>query len=244
LKNYSFDKGDEPTNYVEAFYKAQKEREDNSTFNDPQLIASVANLFVAGTDTTATTLRWGIFYMAHFPDIQAKVYEEIKNVSGGHSLLNYADRTKLPYTEAVIAEIQRMANLIPLGVLRRTVAPSKLFGYDIPEGTLVLPDLSAVLWDPKVYPNPRSFDPNRFLNARKNGEKVDEFTHLIPFQAGKRICLGESLAKMELFIFFTALMSRYNFAFSSDEPKPSFESKMSIINSPPKYKVSVEDRVD
>jgi len=243
LKNFNPEKGDEPTNYIEAFYKAQKERKENSTFTHAQLIASVANLFGGGTDTTATTLRWAIFYMCHYPELQDKVYEEIKTVTGCQALLNFADRTKLPFTEATILEIQRLANLVPTGATRRTLAPSKLCGYDIPADTLIVVDLTRILWDPKVYPNPRVFDPSRFMKGRKNEEKGDEITHLIPFQAGKRVCLGESLAKMELFIFFTALVSRYKFSFSPNEPKPPFESKMSMLHTPPKYNVCVEARV-
>lgn len=149
-------------------------------------MASVGSLFIAGTDTSATTLRWAIFYLAHYPEWQEKVFEEIRSRTGEeHALLNYADRTKLPLTDAVIMETQRMANLVPLGVMRRTVVESKLCGYDIPENTVVVPLLTAVLRDPKVYPNPEKFDPSRFLQPGKIGEKGAEVTHLIPFSAGK-----------------------------------------------------------
>jgi cytochrome P450 family 2 subfamily J len=245
MKNGPLNKGEEPTNYIQAFCKAQQEQDDNWTFTNPQLIGSVANLFVAGTDTTATTLRWALFFLAHHPEIQDEVYEEIqKETGGGQSLLDYADRTKLPYTEATIMETQRMADLVPLGVMRRTIAPSKLCGYDIPVGTIVVPLLAAVLTDPKTYPNPDKFDPTRFLSGSKSGGKEETHTHLIPFLAGKRVCLGESLAKMELFIFFTALISKYKFYFSPDEPKPPMEALVSIIRAPIPYKVCAKRRMD
>lgn len=181
---------DEPSNYIQAFYKARQDREDNWTFTSDQLLTSVSNLFIAGTDTTATTLRWAIFYLAHNPEWQDKIFEEIRSQIGEErTLLAYADRTKLPLTEAVIMETQRMANLVPLGVMRRTMVKSKLCGYDIPEDTVVVPLLTAVLRDPEVYPNPEKFDPNRFLTASKVGEKGAQITHLIPFLAGKwRVC--------------------------------------------------------
>jgi len=245
LKDFRLEKGDEPNNYIQAFYKAQRELDDNSTFTDAQLIGNVVNLFLAGTDTTATTLRWAIFIMAHHPKIQERVHDEIKKeTGGGQSLLNYAERNRLLLTEAVIMETQRVANLVPLGVMRKTMAPSQLFGYDIPAGTAVVPNLTAVHYDPKIYPNPEIFDPNRFLNANKTGEKDNVFTHLIPFQIGKRVCLGEALAKMELFTFFTALVSRYRFYFPHDQPKPPFKARVSVLSLPPNFKVCAERRRD
>lgn len=177
---------DEPNNYVQAFYQAKHEGKGDWTFTDNQLITSVFNLFVAGTDTTATTLRWALFYMAHNPEWQEKVYNEILKETSGQSLLNYSDRIKLPLTDATLMETQRMANLAPLSVMHRTEAKCKLLGYDIPEDTVVVPLLTAVLWDPKVYPNPRQFDPSRYLNGNKIGDiKGPEWTHLIPFSVGE-----------------------------------------------------------
>lgn len=212
LKDFRSDSGEEPSCYIHAYHKAQQERQDNSTFTDSQLIASVVNLFLAGSDTTATTLRWAIFILAHHPEIQEQVHDEIRKQTGGQSLLNYADRTKLPLTEATLLETQRLANLVPLGVMHRTMAPSKLYGYDIPAGTAVVSVLTAVHCDPKVYPNPERFDPNRFLNANKNGEKDDVFTNLIPFGVGmswvvtlKNTYLGAS-ASESMSVCFCAFM--------------------------------------
>jgi cytochrome P450 len=180
LKNSSMDKGEEPTNYIQAFYKAQCE-ERNWTFTDEQLVATVQNLFVAGFDTTAGTVCWGILYMAYNPELQEQIYEEIKNVTGSKSFPSYSERTKLPLTEAATMELLRLANVAPIGVMRRTIVPSKLHGYDIPADAVVVPLLTSVLWNPKIYPNPSKFDPTRFLNGRKGAA---EFTNLVPFQVG------------------------------------------------------------
>lgn len=174
----------EPTNYVQAFYKAQVQRGPDSTFTDAQLTVSVLNLFVAGTDSTATTIRWALFYLARYPELQETIREEIRSQTGSTGIPDNADRVKLPLTEATIMEVQRLGNLTPLGVLRRTMTISKLCGYDIPEDTIVVPLLTSVLSDPETYPEPDKFDPTRFL-VRNDGEYKDRFTKFVPFQLGK-----------------------------------------------------------
>jgi cytochrome P450 len=182
MRDFKVDR-DEPSNYIQAFYKSKNERSNDGLFFDQQLLASVANLFVAGTDTTATTLRWAIFFMAYNPEFQEKVYQELINENSGRSLFDYADRTKLPYTEAVILETQRVANLLPVGLLRKTLVPTQLRGYDIPADTVVAPVLGAAMLDSNVYPNYETFDPNRFLGKTKDDPV---FSHVIPFGLGKQ----------------------------------------------------------
>lgn len=178
-------KKDEPSNYVQAFYKAQIDRvKDSWTFTDGQLTASVVNLFTGGTSTTAMTLRWALFYLCHYPEWQEKIYQEIRDTTSGSDNVSYGDRAKLPLTEATIMESQRCGNIGPFGTVHRTTTSCKLAGYDIPADTVVVPFLTAILQDPKVYSNPEKFDPTRFVNGDKKG---DQFTHLIPFLIGKEV---------------------------------------------------------
>jgi len=244
LKDFDLDK-DEPNNYVQAFYKEQHQSKEKWSFTDEQLLTSVHNLLVGGTDSTATTLRWAIFYLAHNPEWQEKVYEEIRKETPGNLFLNYGDRTKMPLTEATIMETQRLGNLVPLGIMRRAMVDNKLFGYDIPEDTVVVPLLTGVLWDPKIYPDPEAFDPTRFLNGHKNGEKTVEVTHLIPFSVGRRFCMGESLSRLELFLFFTALVSKFKYSFPANEPVPPLNAeRVSFIRGPIRYKICATRRSD
>jgi cytochrome P450 family 2 subfamily J len=179
----TFDNDFEPLNYIHAYMKTAQQRQGDS-FTDIQLLTSVTDLFMAGSETTSTTLRWTILFLASHPETQEKLYQEIKDEIGTNSLPNYADRTKLPFTEAVIMETQRLANLTPLGVPRRTLAPCKLLGYDIPEGSIVVPLLTNVLHNPELYPNPHHFDPYRFLDE---AGKVIRDAKFIPFQAGMHV---------------------------------------------------------
>uniref|UniRef100_A0A671DSJ2 Cytochrome P450 family 2 subfamily J member 2 n=1 Tax=Rhinolophus ferrumequinum TaxID=59479 RepID=A0A671DSJ2_RHIFE len=104
-----------------------------SCFNDENLIVSTLDLFFAGTETTSTTLRWGLLFMALYPEIQEKVQAEIDTVIGRSQPPSMAARESMPYTNAVIHEVQRMGNIIPLNVPREVTVDTTLAGYHLPK---------------------------------------------------------------------------------------------------------------
>ncbi|TRY96431.1 hypothetical protein DNTS_021460 [Danionella cerebrum] len=185
----------------------EKSGKKDSYFHDENLMMTVMNLFVAGTDTTGTTLRWGLMLMAKYPQIQDRVQEEIDRVIGGRQPV-VDDRKMLPYTDAVIHETQRMANIVPLSLPHVTTCDVTFKGYFIQKDTTIVPLLTSVLKDEDEWEKPNSFYPEHFLDEKGQFVKRDAF---IPFSAGRRICLGESLARMELFLFFTSLLQCYRF---------------------------------
>ncbi|XP_061556461.1 cytochrome P450 2K1-like [Phycodurus eques] len=176
-------------------------------FHDENLLNSVFNLFGAGTDTTASTLRWSLLFMARYPQIQDRVQEELSRVVGVRQV-QMEDRKKLPYVNAVIHETQRLANIVPMAVAHQTSRDVTFQGYFIQKGTAVLPLLTSVLHDESEWETPNTFNPSHFLDEEGNFIKRDAF---LPFSAGRRACLGESLAKVELFLFFTSLLQRFRF---------------------------------
>ncbi|XP_016149316.1 cytochrome P450 2K1-like isoform X2 [Sinocyclocheilus grahami] len=185
----------------------EKSGKKDSYFHQDNLMLTVGNLFVAGTDTTGTTLRWGLMLMAKYPHIQDRVQEEINRVIGGRQPV-VEDRKKLPYTDAVIHETQRLANIVPLSLPHITSCDVTFNGYFIKKGTTVVPLLTSVLKDPSEWEKPNSFYPEHFLGEKGQFVKRDAF---MPFSAGCRVCLGEGLARMELFLFFTSLLQSYRF---------------------------------
>ncbi|XP_077305195.1 cytochrome P450 2K1-like isoform X2 [Lithobates pipiens] len=177
-------------------------------FDDENLVHSVLDLFAAGTETTSTTLRWGILLMMKYPEIQKKVQEEIRSHIKQGQMPTVDDRRNMPYTEAVIHEIQRFANIVPLNLSHTTPSDVYFRGYCIPKGTEVIPFLTSVLYDKTQWKTPYEFNPNHFLDANGKFVKRDAF---MPFSAGRRACVGESLARMELFLFFTGLLQTFTF---------------------------------
>ncbi|XP_035176551.1 cytochrome P450 2K6-like isoform X2 [Oxyura jamaicensis] len=195
--------------FIDTFLVRQQEEngKDNGFFDNENLTEVVRNLFAAGTDTTSTTLRWGLLLMMKYPEIQKKVQEEIEQVLGSNPPRT-EHRTQMPYTDAVIHEIQRFANILPLSLPHETTADVNLKGYFIPKGTYIIPLLTSVLRDKSQWEKPDTFYPEHFLDSEGKFVKKDAF---MPFSAGRRICAGETLAKTELFLFFTSLLQRFTF---------------------------------
>ncbi|KAF4115665.1 hypothetical protein G5714_003154 [Onychostoma macrolepis] len=148
----------------------EKSGKNDSYFHQENLMSTVINLFVAGTDTTGTTLRWGLMLMAKYPHIQDQVQEEIDRVIGGRQPV-VEDRKKLPYTDAVIHETQRLANIVPLSLPHITTCDVTLNGYFIKKGTTVVPLLTSVLKDPSEWKNQTAFTQNTFLMRRASSSR-------------------------------------------------------------------------
>ena len=112
------------------------------------------------------------------------------------------DKPQMPYTEAVLCEIMRCGNIAPLGLWHTATKPVTINGITIPANTMINGVFMSVLKG-EHWENGSNFDPERFLNEDGTLRK-DE--HLIPFSMGKRVCLGETLARTELFLFFTGIL--------------------------------------
>ncbi|XP_077130954.1 cytochrome P450 2K4-like [Ranitomeya variabilis] len=199
------------TGYIDAYLLKQEQETTKAQtyFNEENLLGSALDLFGAGTETTSTTIRWGILLMMKYPEIQKKIQEEIKmNIKPGQ-LPTAEDRKKMPYTDAVIHEIQRFGNIVPLNAPHSTPTDVYLRGYLIPKGTEVIPFLTSVLYDKTQWKTPYDFNPNHFLDENGKFVRHDAF---MPFSVGRRACAGESLAKMELFLFFTGLLQAFTFS--------------------------------
>ncbi|XP_008586307.1 PREDICTED: cytochrome P450 2J2 [Galeopterus variegatus] len=230
----------ETRDFIDAYLKEMTKYTGNATssFNEVNLVCSTLDLFFAGTETTSTTLRWGLLYLALYPEIQEKVHAEIDRVIGQWRQPSTATRESMPYTNAVIHEVQRMGNIIPLNVPREATADTTLAGYHLPKGTTILTNLTALHRDPTEWATPDTFNPEHFL---ENGQfkKREAF---LPFSIGKRACLGEQLAKSELFIFFTSLLQKFTFKPANNE-KLSLKFRMGLTISPVSYRICAVPRV-
>ncbi|KAK3083803.1 hypothetical protein FSP39_003408 [Pinctada imbricata] len=228
----SFDKDkDEATNYLDVYLKRQQQ--DNgteSTFTDDQLHRSISDLFVAGTETTSTALRWFTLTVLHKPEIQERMRAEIRKEIGESKLPSMADRSKLPYCDSVIHEVLRFGNIAPLSVPHGLTEDLQFRGFLIPKHAMLMPNLDSVLNDPEIFENPSEFIPTRFLSADgtlTGTEKVHTFG------IGRRICLGESLARMELFLFATSMIQRFTLLPADGHSLPSLSKyKLGVTRQP------------
>ncbi|XP_076817174.1 cytochrome P450 2U1-like [Clavelina lepadiformis] len=202
----TFDKN-QLRDFIDAFLK-ETEESKNEDFSDVQLFQYVRDLFVAGTETTSSTLYWGLLCMLHYPETQKKLRKEIFEVVGSSGSASNDQKAEMPYMNAFIQELMRFRTLLPLNLLHKTNEDAKLNEMFIPKDTKVICNLWAIHNDPEYWNEPEKFKPERFID--ENGEFVKSY-HVIPFSVGPRHCLGEQLARMELFIFLVSMLQKFEF---------------------------------
>ncbi|KAM7023457.1 cytochrome P450 2D17-like isoform 2-T2 [Passerculus sandwichensis] len=216
--------------FLKEMEKGKAAEEDGFQYNNLRLV--VADLFIAGSETTSTTLRWALLYMLLHPEIQSKVQAEIDRVIGRERPPSMMDQASMPYTNAVIHEVQRCGDIVPVGIPHMTYRDTEVQGFFIPKGTTIITNLSSVLKDETVWEKPNEFYPEHFLDAKGQFVKPEAF---LPFSAGRRACPGEQLARMELFLFFTTLLQKFTFVLPEDQPRPRQDGHFALTNSPHPY---------
>lgn len=200
----------EPNNVCDAYLVERNKQEainpGKHTYTDWQLIRNMLELFIAGTETTSTTLTWAMLLLSLNPEVQKKVQNEIFEEIGREREPQMSDRSRLPYLCAIMDEVLRYSSLVAANVQHRTLTDTELMGYFIPANATVLTNLHCIHRDPQVWKRPEEFYPEHFLSS-DGSYKASKY--LIPFSIGKRACLGESLARMELFMGLTSVLQHF-----------------------------------
>ncbi|KAK2504596.1 hypothetical protein MC885_012851 [Smutsia gigantea] len=191
--------------YMDALARQCQGKDPEGLFAEANVVACALDMVMAGTETTSATLQWAALLMVKHPSVQGQVQEELDRVLGPGRPPRLEDQRLLPYTNAVVHEVQRFITLLP-HVPRCTAADTQLGAYLLPKGTPVVPLLSSVLLDKTQWETPRQFNPGHFLDAEGRFVRRAAF---LPFSAGRRVCVGEALARSELFLLFAGLLQRY-----------------------------------
>ncbi|CAI9786453.1 unnamed protein product [Fraxinus pennsylvanica] len=163
-----------------------------SEFPKDRIKHLLLDLFVGGTDTTAATVEWVMTDLIRCPKVMLKARNELWDVVGRNNKIKESDISRLPYLQSVIKETFRFHPTGPLLIPHKAEVDTEINGYIIPKDSQIFVNIWAIGRDSSIWPNPESFDPERFLRREIDirGQDFD----LIPFGSGKRICPGFPLA--------------------------------------------------
>ncbi|XP_063965401.1 cytochrome P450 2J4-like [Lytechinus pictus] len=230
-----------PKDFIDQYLNKLEETKDiASSFSKIQLIGCINDLFYAGSETTTTTLKWCILFMMAYPKVQSRVQDELDHVVGRERTPRLDDMKDLPCTNAVLLEVQRMGSIAPLGVPHVAAADTNIRGYTIPKGAIIVSNIYEVLNSEDLWTDPSDFKPERFLTA--DGDLIHR-EELIFFGTGRRVCLGEQLARMETFLGFTSLLQRFTFQKPDSSPTLSFDGILGFTRNPLPYQTRAVVRV-
>ncbi|GMR38409.1 hypothetical protein PMAYCL1PPCAC_08604 [Pristionchus mayeri] len=206
---------DEPSCFVHAY---KQNAYLNHICSDENLISTCNDFFMAGQETTTTTMRWAVLYLAINQEAQEKLRREILTVVGKDRLPTMADKAKMIFAQATVLEVQRMANILSGNLAHRTTRDTVVKGHKIPNDTLVTGDIHYVLARDPNFVEPERFNPDRFLNDDGTALRKALVDRVCAFSLGKRICAGEGLARVELFLGLTATIQNYRILTREGEP--------------------------
>ena len=231
-----------PRDFIDHFLIAMEAPDAAArSYTDENLSIICMDLFLAGMETTSTSLSWALLLMVMHPDVQTRVQQEIDSVLGvgaDRRLPSYSDRSSMPYTEATLQEIFRRITVLPRSVGHAALVDAPLGGYTVAKGSLMLMHLDAVHMDPTYWGDPETFRPERFINDDGSFRRDER---VIPFGVGKRFCLGETLARMEMFMLFTCLLQRFSFTAAPGQ-QLSMKSRVAAVRQPMEFQVNVHLR--
>ena len=203
--------------------------------------ALMADMFMAGTETTATALNWSLYLVAKHQEIQKKCHDAIDQVIASTRLPTLADRSQLVYLDAIMCEVLRFCSPLPGALMHGTLDKGgKILDYDCPANSLILYSIASVHMDAKYWKNPTAFDPERWISS--DGKLINHATYFMPFGIGQRLCLGEQLARAEFFLMFADIMQRFKVSLYSRDPNFDKSRRGGVINSPPSYEIVFTDR--
>ncbi len=174
--------------------------EDGASMSDEELHDELMTLLLAGHETTASALTWAFYWVDYLPEVRDKLLKELNNLGENPEPNAIA---KLPYLTAVCQETLRIYPIIANTVPRIVVSPIEIGGYKLPKGTWIIPSIYMAHHREEVYPQPKQFKPERFL------ERQFSPYEFFPLGGGNRRCIGLAFAMYEMKLVLAQILSQY-----------------------------------
>ncbi|XVF49758.1 hypothetical protein PTKIN_Ptkin04bG0039600 [Pterospermum kingtungense] len=214
------DESTDKKDFVSIILQLQKEGMLDKNLTEDNIKAIIQDMFLGGTDTSATIIEWIMAELLRHPYIMKKVQEEVRNVVGEKSKIDVDDISKMEYLKCVIKETLRLHPILPL-LPRKTSANVKLGGYDIPSNTTVYINAWAIHRDPNWWEQPEEFIPQRFENSPVD-YKAQDF-HFMPFGSGRRSCPGLQFGVASVEYMIANLLYWFDWKLPADESVESLD---------------------
>ncbi|KAA0200344.1 Cytochrome P450 CYP3214A7 [Hyalella azteca] len=208
LKDYD---PDNIRDLMDEYIKGIKDGEgDDETFFRKGALGQIINdLFQAGSDTVNFQLKWVAYLLARYPEYATRMQQQIDAVVPRDRMVSLDDKPGLPLIEAFVMETMRYSSMITMNVQRSATRDTTINGYFIPKDTIIIVSNYSVHHDPRYWEEPDKFYPERFLD--ENGTKFTAPKQgFFAFGSGRRHCVGELLARMELFLFTAAIVQHFD----------------------------------
>lgn len=227
-------------NLMDALLFSQREaieenKEEISGLTEDHLIGAIQNMFTAGYETTAHGLTFALAYLIQHHKYQIDIQKQLGDVVGRHRMPSLDDRPMLPLINATIMESLRLGNVVPQALPHRAVEDTTICGYRVPKDTIIYPDTEAVHLDPECWENPKLFNPYRHID--EEGNLITNQGNFYPFGAGRRVCPGEALAKLEMFVFLSWMLHEFTILPEEGQDHPEVRYRRAITQYPSPFKI-------
>lgn len=219
--------------FCDVYLKEMSDKEEGDIkhwFSEEQLVMTLWDILFPSAMAVTATMGFSVQLLLHHPQYQDRVHQEIEQVVGKSRLPTLDDRKNLPFTEAVLKEVMRWQTLTPLALPHRCTEDTYFQGYFIPKDTVMLPNLYSAHVDETVWEQPFEFIPERHLEEDGQLKKKDLTT---PFGLGKRVCAGETFARQNIFLVFSALMQHFSLKLPAGHPLPDMDNFITGLNNSP-----------
>lgn len=183
--------------------------DDGQGMSDEELHDELMTLLIAGHETTASALTWAFYWIDHLPEVREKLLEELNTIGVNPDLSNVA---KLPYLTAVCQETLRIYPILMTAFVRIVKIPIKIMGYELREGTAIVPSIYLAHHREEVYPQSKQFKPERFLERQYSPYEY------LPFGGGNRRCIGMAFAQYEMKIVLATVLSEFQVSLANKRP--------------------------
>ncbi|KAK0404971.1 hypothetical protein QR680_017732 [Steinernema hermaphroditum] len=227
-----------PRDFLDAYLLEMRRREaaDGTVgdFTEKQLAFAILDIWQAGMDTTIATVSWAFAFLATHPDVQEKMREELWRVVGKNRDVELSDKVLLPYSSAVVTETYRLSALLNVNIWRQTTKECSIGGHRVLKGTANAAMMCVIFRDESVFEKPKEFNPERFIDDKQLEQKV------IPFGLGKRQCLGEGLARAEVFLTILNVIKSYRLIDEDGTVEWRKGTEFGFARVPFQYEIAIE----